>query len=410
VTTSELQTWIEANPGLGFSAVILISIVLFFIARAIIARGLTYLAKRTETKVDDIIVNQLRPYRVALLAPLLVIFSFAYLLPDFELFIERTALFIILWVVAFTLNSLLEAANTIYEQSPSFTGVSIQGYLDIVKLLVILVALILSISIFIGESPLVLLSGLGALTAVLLLIFRDTILSLVASIQISTQNLIKEGDWIEVPSYGADGDVINMTLHTIKVQNFDKTITVIPTYKMIEVGYKNWRGMQESGGRRIKRSIHIDLASIKFCDQEMIDRFKQFGLIRDYLDGKEKEIEQHNKERGLTSGDMVSGRQLTNVGTFRAYIEAYLRQIEGIHQEKMTFLVRQLAPSLTGLPLQIYVFTKSVAWTEYEHIQSDIFDHLLAAASYFDLSVFQQPTGMDFAVLANAVGSKTARP
>jgi len=410
VTISDLQIWIEENPVLGFSAVILISVFLFFLARAFIARGLTRLARRTETKADDIIVNQLRPFRVALLAPLLVIYSFAYLLPNFELFIERSALFCILWVVASTLNSLLEAANTIYEQSPSFTGVSIQGYLDIVKLLVILVALILSISIFIGESPLVLLSGLGALTAVLLLIFRDTILSLVASIQISTQNLIKEGDWIEVPSYGADGDVIDMSLHTIKVQNFDKTITVIPTYKMIEVGYKNWRGMQESGGRRIKRSIHIDLASIKFCDQEMIDRFKQFDLIRDYLDGKEKEIEQHNKERGLTSGDMVSGRQLTNVGTFRAYIEAYLRQLEGIHQEKMTFLVRQLAPSLTGLPLQIYVFTKTVAWTEYEHIQSDIFDHMLAAASYFDLSVFQQPTGMDFAALADAVGSKTARP
>lgn len=401
MSITELQLWIEQNPLLAFGGVILLSLVGFFIARSVIARGLIYLAERTETKYDDIIVNNLRPFRVAWLAPLLVLYFFAYLLPDFQPIIEKATLFLILWVVAFTLNSLLNALNEIHESSPSFTGVSIQGYLDIAKILVLLVGIILSVSLFMEESPVVLLSGLGALTAVLLLVFRDTILSLVASIQIAAHDLVKEGDWLEVPSYGADGDVINMSLHTIKIQNFDKTITVIPTHKIMEVAYRNWRGMQESGGRRIKRSIHIDLTSIKFCDQEMIERYRGIDLVRDYLDSKLTEIEQYNREHGVNMENPLNGRQLTNVGIFHAYVETYLHTCEEIH-EGMTFVVRQLAPGPTGLPLEIYVFTKTVVWTEYEGIQADIFDHLLAAASYFDLRVFQQPTGQDFQALTSA--------
>jgi miniconductance mechanosensitive channel len=401
MSITELQLWIEQNPLLAFGGVIVLSLVGFFIARSIIARGLIYLAGRTETKYDDIIVNNLRPFRVAWLAPLLVLYFFAYLLPDFQPIIEKATLFLILWVVAFTLSSLLNALNEIHESSPTFTGVSIQGYLDIMKILVILVGIILSVSLFTEESPVVLLSGLGALTAVLLLVFRDTILSLVASIQIAAHDLIKEGDWLEVPSYGADGDVINMSLHTIKIQNFDKTITVIPTHKVMEVAYRNWRGMQESGGRRIKRSIYIDLTTIKFCDQEMIERYRGIDLVRGYLDSKLMEIEQDNRGRDVNAENPLNGRQLTNVGVFHAYIGAYLHTCEEI-QEGMTFVVRQLAPGPTGLPLEIYVFTKTVVWPEYEGIQADIFDHLLAAASYFDLCVFQQPTGLDFKELASA--------
>jgi miniconductance mechanosensitive channel len=400
--TTDIQEWILQNPLLAFGAVVLLSLVIFFIARGIIARGLFYFAKRTETKYDDIIVKNLHPFRAAWLAPLITIYALAYLAPDYQSVIEKSALFLILWVSLITINSLITAVNEIYETRPSFTGVSIQGYLDIVKILVILVGIILSISLITDESPMALLTGLGALTAVLLLIFRDTILSLVASIQITTLDLVKEGDWIEVPSYEADGDVLNMTLHTLKIQNWDKTISVIPTHKMTEVAYKNWRGMTESGGRRIKRSIYIDLASIKFCDQEMIERYKKVDIIREYIDAKLVDIEDEIKAKGIELDSPLDGRQLTNVGTFRAYIDAYLSHNSDIHKESMTFLVRQLAPGPTGLPMEIYVFTKTVDWIKYEGIQGDIFDHLLAAVTYFDLRVFQQPTGKDFATFATS--------
>jgi miniconductance mechanosensitive channel len=400
--STDVQEWILQNPLLAFGVATILSLVIFFIARGIIARALFYFAKRTETKYDDIIVKNLHPFRAAWLAPLITIYALAYLAPEYQIVIERSTLFLILWVSLITVNSLITAVNEIYESRPGFTGVSIQGYLDIVKILVILVGMILSISFITDESPMALLTGLGALTAVLLLIFRDTILSLVASIQITTLDLVKEGDWIEVPSYGADGDVLNMTLHTIKIQNWDMTISVIPTHKMTEVAYKNWRGMSESGGRRIKRSIFIDLASIKFCDQEMIDRFRKVDIIRDYLDAKLVEIEAEIKSRGIELDSPLDGRQLTNIGTFRAYIAAYLAQKSDIHEESMTFLVRQLAPGPKGLPLEIYVFTKTVDWIKYEGIQSDIFDHLLAAVPQFYLRVFQEPTGKDFAALATS--------
>ncbi len=396
-----IQVWIEENPTLAFGGVILLSIIVFFIARLIIGRGLYSLAARTETEYDDIIVKKLHPFRVAWAAPLMVLYSFAYLLPDLESLIQNTTLFLTLWVIISTVSALLNALNEIYESSPSFTGVSIQGYLDIVKLLFIIIGLILSISLFTGQSPLVLLSGLGAITAVLLLVFRDTILSLVASIQISSNNLLKEGDWIEVPSYGADGDIIDMSLSSIKIQNFDMTITVIPTFKFSEVAFKNWRGMQESGGRRIKRSLHIDQSSIKFCDKGMLKRFLRIELIRPYLEKKLEEIEADNKEKGIEPGATIDGRQLTNVGTFRAYINAYIASLDDIHTKGKTFLIRQLAPSPQGLPIEIYVFTKTTAWTEYEYVQADIFDHLIAAAPEFDLRIFQEPTGADFSILVS---------
>jgi miniconductance mechanosensitive channel len=389
--------WIESNPYAAVGAAFLLLLLAFIVARAVLARGLTYFAERTKTQVDDILVKQLRPGRTALLAPLILIYIFAYLIPAYQTVIEIGSLFLILWLSALTINTILDALNLIHESSSSFRGMSIQSYLDIVKIVVLIAAIILSISLFTGESPIVLLTGLGALTAVLLLIFRDTILSFVTSIQISAQDLIKEGDWIEVPSFGADGDVIDMTLHTVKVQNWDKTISIIPTYKFSEVAYKNWRGMQESGGRRIKRSIYIDLGSIRFCNAAMIERFRKVDILRDYLDNRLAEIKRENREKGIEMDSPLDGRQLTNLGTFRAYIEAYLHNHKDIHQEGLTFLVRQQAPGATGVPIEIYVFTKTTDWVRYEKIQSDIFDHLLASAPAFDLRVFQEPTGMDFA-------------
>jgi miniconductance mechanosensitive channel len=404
---TNLQAWIEGRPYAVGGVILLLCFLTFIVARSVLARGLTYFAGRTNTLVDDILVEKLRPFRIAWLAPLILLYIFADLVPVYQTFIEQGILFLILWLSAFTVNALFDALNLVYESGSRFKGISIQSYLDIVKILVLMAAIILSVSLFTGESPVVLLTGLGALTAVLLLVFRDTILSFVASIQISAQDLIKEGDWIEVPSFGADGDVINMTLHTIKVQNWDKTISVIPTHKISEVAYKNWRGMQESGGRRIKRAIYIDLGSIRFCSTAMIERFRKVDILREYLDSRLAEIERENREKGIEIDSPLDGRQLTNLGTFRAYIEAYLHNHKDIHQEGLTFLVRQLSPGPTGVPLEIYVFTKTTEWVRYEKIQADIFDHLMASAPVFDLRVFQEPTGMDFAAAFHTEASRT---
>ncbi|MGA9533633.1 MAG: mechanosensitive ion channel domain-containing protein [Anaerolineales bacterium] len=394
-----LQLWIEQNPAIALLVVLALSVSAFLIARELLARGLTAISSRTETKVDDILVHHLRPFRVAWLAPLTILYAFAYLVPAYQSVVETASLFLIVWITAITLIAFLGALNEIYESSAGFKGESIQGYLDILKILVVVGAVILSISTLTGKPPTALLAGLGALTAVLLLIFQETILSLVASVQIGTQDLIKEGDWIEVPSYDADGDVTNITLHTVTIQNFDKTISYVPTRKIAEVAFKNWRGMEESGGRRIKRAIYLDLGSIRFCDDEMLTRFRKVDILQPYIDQKVREIDQENRQKAIVADSPLDGRRLTNLGTFRAYIEAYLHGHKDIYSEGMVFLVRQLAPGPTGVPLEVYVFTKTTAWEKYERIQADIFDHLLASVPYFDLRVFQEPTGMDFATM-----------
>ena len=236
------------------------------------------------------------------------------------------------------------------------------------------------------------------MTAVLLLIFKDTILSLVASLQISSNDLFKIGDWIEAPQFGADGDVIDIALHAVKIQNWDKTISIIPTHKLIDSAFRNWRGMSESGGRRIKRSLFIDMNSIRLCTEELLEKFTHFELLKDYIEQKTKEVADHNKSNSINTAELINGRRLTNVGTFRAYIEAYLRNNSKIHPE-MTFLIRQLEPTARGLPIQIYVFTNDTDWVRYEAIQADIFDHLLAIIPEFRLKVFQSPTGKDFGKL-----------
>ena len=249
------------------------------------------------------------------------------------------------------------------------------------------------LSVLLDRSPVLLLSGLGALTAVLLLIFKDAILGFVAGIHISANRLVRVGDWIEMPTHQADGDVIDISLTTVKVQNWDKTITTIPSYDLVSRPFKNWRGMQDSGGRRIKRAIMIDISTIRFADAAMIESFCGISLIKGYVEDKLAEIDAFNKEHGITDHPR-NGRALTNIGTFRAYCVAYLRAHPKIH-DKMTFLVRQLAPTPKGLPLEIYVFTTDTAWVAYEGIQADVFDHLFAILPAFGLAAFQDATGLD---------------
>ncbi len=395
--TDLIQTFISQYPYWSLVIVIAASFLIYLVGRLIVGKLLVYLSGRTATKVDDMLVAHLHPYRVAWIAPLVLIYVFAYLAPEYQPIIEKVTLILIMWVTALTINALLNGINEIYESSPSYNGVPIQGYLDLVKLLIMSVALILTVSLITGESPKALLTGIGAATAVLLLVFRDTILSVVASFQISTNDLIKEGDWVEIPSYDADGDVLNINLHTIKIQNWDMTISIIPTYKILEVSYKNWRGMTESGGRRIKRSLMIDMNSIRFCTPEMLARFAVVDLLEEYIQEKRTAIEAFHAHAGDRGDFPLDGPQITNMEIFRSYIRLYLESRPDIHQKGLTLLVRDLAPSELGLPIEVYAFTKTTAWEAYEMIQADIFNHLIAAAGFFDLRLFQQPSGYDMA-------------
>ena len=394
------NSWLTQDPLLTISVSLAFLIVLFLFTRNIIANAIIKLSARTKTKIDDMLVKHLKPMRIAWFAPLIALYLSAPLIPVAQHFMETGTLFGVLWLGVLTLSSLLNALNEIYESRPNYKGVAIQGYLDIVRLLIVLVAIILSVSLLSGESPLVLLTGLGALMAVMLLIFQNTILSLVASIQINTLDLIKEGDWIEVPAFNADGDVVNISLHTIKVQNFDKTISVIPTHKILEGAYRNWRGMKEAGGRRIERSILIDMTSMRFCDDQMLEKLARIDLISELIKEKMDELKGYRANQSERHDSPLDGPMVTNTEVFRMYIEQYLRSCSDIHQTGMPFLVRNLAPTPTGLPIELYVFTRTTEWEQYEAIQSSIFDHLITAASVFGLRVFQEPTGLDFSSFA----------
>ena len=306
--------------------------------------------------------------------------------------------FIIL-TMAVALSGFLALLNDLYQRRPNAANRPIKGYVQLGKLLVYGGAAILIIAALMDQSPLLLLSGLGAMAAVLMLVFKDTILSLVASVQIGSNDMVRVGDWIEMPQFNADGDVIDIALHTVKIQNFDKTITTVPTHRLISESFRNWRGMAESGGRRIMRSLMIDQRSVRFLDEDAIQKMAQFAVLRPYLEAKRREIESWNVEHGADG--TVNGRRLTNIGTFRAYVFAYLQSRSDIAQDK-TLLVRQLAPSENGLPLEIYAFANSTVWSEYEGIQGDIFDHLIAILPDFGLRLFQRPAGADLAALAAA--------
>ncbi len=292
------------------------------------------------------------------------------------------------------LDALILSIQDIYSSSELSASRPIGGYLGAAKIVLYVIGAIFLISVLTGQSPWGILSVLGGLTAVILLIFKDTILGFVASIQISAHDMVRIGDWIEMPKYGADGDVIDVSINTIKVQNWDKTISTIPTYAMVSDAFKNWRGMKESDGRRIKRAVCIDMSSICFCTKEMLARFRKIALLRDYLDMKDREIAEHNARLGIDDSVLVNGRRQTNIGVFRAYITNYLRNHPMINQD-MTFLIRHLPPSSEGLPVEIYVFCRDKVWANYEAVQADVFDHILAVVQEFDLRVFQYPSGFD---------------
>jgi miniconductance mechanosensitive channel len=341
--------------------------------------------------------------RLANVIPALVITFGIRLIPD----LPETAVTIvtnagnafIVLTIALALGSIMDLINDLYQRRPDAMDRPIKGYLQVLKIILYAVAVLLMIATLLDRSPVILLSGLGALAAVLMLVFQDTILSLVASVQITSNDMVRVGDWIEMPDLNADGDVIDIALHIVKVQNWDKTITTIPTRRFISGSFKNWRGMRDAGGRRIKRAVYLDQNSVHFLSTEEIERLGRFSLLQDYLKDKQEELDSWNTRLEERGKEPVNTRRMTNLGTFRAYMVNYLRASERVRQD-LTLIVRQLGPGPEGLPFEIYCFTNTVEWVDYEGIQSDIFDHVLAILPEFGLQVFQQPSGVDMQALA----------
>lgn len=376
-----------------------------WIAKRILVRGAYRLLRATPVGRNTDLSRHGVIRRLANVVPALVLSAGVTMIPDLPAalvtVVQNVCGAFIVLTLALAVGAALDVANDLYRRRPDAASKPIKGYLQVVKIVIYAVAAILIIAALIDRSPLILLSGLGAMAAVLMLVFQDTLLSLVASVQISSNDMVRVGDWIEMPQLNADGDVIDIALHTVKVQNWDKTITTIPTKRLITESFKNWRGMSESGGRRIQRSLLIDQNSVRFFSGAERERLHRFALLREYLADKEREIGEWNAKLEAQGRDPVNARRLTNIGTFRAYVERYLRSHPGIHQE-MTLLVRQRAPGPTGLPLEIYCFTNTTAWGEYEAIQSDIFDHLLAIIPEFGLRIYQEPGGADIRGLGDA--------
>lgn len=381
-----------------FSALSVAAWLSLVISKRILVRTLHSFLLRTSTTWDDMLVE----YRVfSKLSYLVPAFLFRALAPEvFAGFQEllpvviKVVDIVMVAVVVGAIVSFFRGMESFLSSSPALSDKPLASYFQLARIIVYIGAGILVLSILLGRSPVYFLSAFGAMTAIILLIFKDTILGLVASVQISANDMVRVGDWVEMPKFHADGDVIAINLNTVKIRNWDKTITAIPTYYFITDSFKNWRGMQESGGRRIKRAIFINLRSIRFVDPAMRQRFERYYLIRDFIAQRVREIEQYNKEHDVDTSELINGRRMTNIGVFRKYAEAYLRNHPGVNKE-MTLLVRQLPPEEHGLPLEIYCFTATVAWSEYETIQADVFDHLLSAARHFELEVFQKPSGSD---------------
>lgn len=386
--------------------IIVLAVIANFIAKRIIVVGLTKITKKTKSVWDDYLIKRKVFHKLSHLAPALVIqFTIGIALYDYSpsltLLIEKFTYVYIVVIWLFVLNSLLNALHDIYLTLDMSKNRPIKGYIQLLKIVIYVLGAIVVISILINKNPVNLLVGMGASAAILMLVFKDTILGLVASIQVSANNMVKPGDWIEMPSRGADGDVIEITLNTVKVQNWDRTISTIPTYALVSESFTNWKGMEESkDGRRIKRSFFIDMRSVKFCSPELLGKLKRIHLVKDYIEQRSKEIEEYNLKMEFDTTMPVNGRRMTNLGIFRRYLEEYLDNHPKVNSEAIK-MVRQRQPTDHGIPLEVYCFSKEKAWVLYEGVQSDIFDHILAVIPEFELRIFQSPSGDDFQKFAN---------
>ena len=383
----------------GFCILILVAILAYIIAKHVVVRGIRHLITKLKFANHDIMSQHSVIRRIANIVPAIVIMNGIVTVPHLSAkmvsFVQMAAQAFIFLTIALAIGELLNIFNLVYQRNPKSRNKPIKGYLQLIKLIIFIVCGLMILGTFLKKDVFTLLAGFGAMAAVLMLVFQNTILSLVASVQISSYDMVRIGDWIEMPSLNADGDVIDMSLHTITVQNFDKTFTTIQTNKLVTDTFKNWRGMSQAGVRRIKRSLYIDQSSVHFMSEAEQSKLKEFLLLDQYLDHKSTELVEFNQKLSNTSP--CNQRRLTNIGTFRAYVELYLNQHPNISKHQ-SLIVRQLQPTEKGLPLEIYAFSNQIAWKDYEAIQSDIFDHLIAILPEFGLKVYQAPSGYDMQI------------
>ncbi len=408
-----LSNTLSLNYKFVTSAVIIIAIAIVawlgnWIAKRIILVFVKKYVDKSKNQYDDILYEKKVFNRLSQLVPALIIyFTISIAVPYNPKFIQVikdiTAVYMVM-VISLTITAFFNAVNEIYDKNPKHKGRSIKSYIQAINIIVFSIGIIIALSVILHKDVTTLLAGLGAMTAVILLIFKDSILGLVAGTQLTANDMIRVGDWIVVPKYDADGVVEEITLNIVKVRNWDKTVTSVPTYALMTNSFINWRGMEESGVRRIKRHINIDMKSTKFVDDKLFEKFSSIELIKDYVTKKKQEIDEYNKTHNIDTSNPVNGRRMTNIGTFRKYLEAYLKHNENIHTG-VTFLVRHLQPSEKGIPIEIYVFSKIQEWAKYEEIQADIFDHILAVIPEFELRVFQEPAGHDFVEAFNGIRS-----
>ena len=400
---SKLVAWgasVDVATFLNTGILIILSFILIYIVqyltRRIIRGFFNKIAQISNVSFFKYLVKNRFPKYLAQLLPFAIVKSLIVIVfasfPNLINPLEKLADIYLVFLVIMIIMSLVKSGADLLVEKPAFKDKPMVSYLQIVKLILMLFGIVIVFSIITGKSPTVFFTAMGAASAVLLLMFKDSIMGFVASIQVASNDLVRIGDWITVPKYGADGDVVEINLTTVKVQNFDKTITTLPTYALVSDSFQNWRGMQDSGGRRIKRSIIIKQSSIRFIEKEDLARFKEIQGISEYIDERQSEIDEHNKGIGANRSIPVNGRTQTNAGLFRKYIEWYLKNHPGTKKD-LTLMVRHLAPTEVGLPFELYVFTNTTKWTEYEFIMADIFDHLIASVKYFDLQIFERNSG-----------------
>lgn len=404
----EKSNYILSNFGIGhnylnltrtallFISIILFSSLLWWLSRKIMILVVYRLASHSKTKWDDYLVEKRFFAVIANLIPLLFMDNLIKMVfisyQPLANFILKMVDVVIVFVLLIAVLRFLSTFQKILSEKEALKDKPLQSYFQLGKILISGFMIILGLSIATGQSPVYFLTSLGAATAILLLVFKDTILGFVGSIQLAANDMIRIGDWITMDKYGADGDVIEITLNTVKVQNFDKTITTIPTYSFISDSFKNWRGMEKSDGRRIKRALNIELSTIEFCSPQMLDKLQHIDYLNQYIQRKEDEITSYNSKHNITNEFLLNGRHQTNIGLYREYVTQYLKHNSNINQN-MTLMVRQLSPTPLGVPIEIYCFSTIKDWGIYETVVADIFDHLYAATSYFDLVIFEQPSG-----------------
>ena len=382
--------------AIGSIFLLLVCLLGNFVTKKFIVKGIQKLIRNSKNDWDDILLEKKVFHSLSTLVPLIfiqylsipILSNFSFLIPFVHIVVKVSLVLVIASVMIKTLKTLDEVSTRI----PYFKDKPIGSYVQLVNIMINVVAAILIFATILNRDPLALLGALGALTAVLMLVFKDTILGLVASIQLSSHDMVRVGDWVSMPKYETDGDVLEITLNTVKIQNWDKTISTIPTYAFISGSFKNWRGMADSKGRRIKRSVNINMMSIRFCTDEEITQYKSVELLKDYIESIQNEISSHNETNRHDKAYLLNGRNLTNIGLFREYAHQYLSANENLRMD-LTLMVRQLEPTENGLPIEVYCLSNNIEWVEYERIQADIFDHLLSSISNFDLEIFQNPTG-----------------